>query len=545
MTKADAELFYSNEQRRFRRLEVSLPVWLAEEGDLTAGGVPAWSLGYTRDISIGGTKVIVPRGEEERWKAISERGTACLLRFDAPGIADTEFVSGRVKRAAYDAEAGHFWLGVQYDDGAEAGKAEVMRAGLRTVRSRQRWQWLLAFSMVVLMFAVVFINKLNGDVARQQQEVARLSKQLDNEQKTLTRLLKPTLVGTRAQGIDAAFETKQIDSRIRQLKANMARLNNPNNREAAELERVRKRASDGIVVSQDSGAGANINLGVALPYGYAWPQVTGDLEELLGRRVPTVVVFRDFKSSFPIEDAREARLRAKTLQVTWEPWHFSNQTAIKLKDITAGKHDKYIDRWATEAKAFGNELWVRWGHEFNGNWYPWSVSANGQNASVYIAAFRHMRTRFNKVGAFNVRWIWCMNAENVPEAPWNDPLRAYPGDSFVDMISIDGYNFGNTLSHSRWLSFDEIFDEPYSRIIKKWPNKPLMIGEISCATVGGDKAAWIRDMDRSLRGKYRRIQGLVWFDAQKEADWRMASSPATLSASRAVWQQRYYRRGEP
>jgi hypothetical protein len=51
-------------------------------------------------------------------------------------------------------------------------------------------------------------------------------------------------------------------------------------------------------------------------------------------------------------------------------------------------------------------------------------------------------------------------------------------------------------------------------------------------------------MDRTLRSKFSKIQGVVWFDAQKEADWRMASSPASLSASRAVWQQRYYRRGE-
>src|SRR5687768_17292608 len=133
MATPSEELFYSNEQRRFRRLEVSLPVWLAEENDLQ-GGVPAWSLGYTRDISVGGAKVIVPRGEEDRWKAICERGSTCLLRFDAPGIADTEYVTGRIRRAAYDAEIGHFWLGVEYNQGAETAKSEVIRAGLRTVQ---------------------------------------------------------------------------------------------------------------------------------------------------------------------------------------------------------------------------------------------------------------------------------------------------------------------------------------------------------------------------------------------------------------------------
>ena len=29
----------------------------------------------------------------------------------------------------------------------------------------------------------------------------------------------------------------------------------------------------------------------------------------------------------------EARVRAKTLQITWEPWRYSNPNAIKLNDI--------------------------------------------------------------------------------------------------------------------------------------------------------------------------------------------------------------------
>ena len=256
------------------------------------------------------------------------------------------------------------------------------------------------------------------------------------------------------------------------------------------------------------------------------------------------MIFRDWKSPFPIDDARDARVRGKTLQITWEPWHFSNPNAIKLQNIIAGKHDKYIDSWAQAARGFGSELWMRWGHEFNGNWYPWSITANKQNPKTYIAAFRHIRERFNRAGAFNVRWIWCLNAESVPNVKWNDPIRAYPGDAYVDMISIDGYNFGTSLPSSRWLSFAEVFAIPYSKVIKKFPNKPVMIGEIGCATAGGDKVAWIRDMDKQLRGPFRRIQGVVWFEAAKEADWRMMSSPQVVAVSRAVLQQPHYRRGE-
>jgi hypothetical protein len=52
-------------------------------------------------------------------------------------------------------------------------------------------------------------------------------------------------------------------------------------------------------------------------------------------------------------------------------------------------------------------------------------------------------------------------------------------------------------------------------------------------------------MDKVLRSRFHRVQGVVWFEAQKEADWRMTSSPGVLKASRTAWNQDYYRRGEP
>jgi hypothetical protein len=70
---------------------------------------------------------------------------------------------------------------------------------------------------------------------------------------------------------------------------------------------------------------------------------------------------------------------------------------------------------------------------------------------------------------------------------------------------------------------------------KLFPNKPIMIGEIGCADVGGDKVAWLKDMDKQLRGRFSRIQGLVWFEAEKEADWRLVSSPEVQATARAYF----------
>ncbi len=546
MAQNEDETVFLSEQRRFRRLEVSLPVWIGRESDLKA---PAsadrspWSLGYTRDVSMGGTKVIVPPGEERKWLSVVQDGALCLLRFDNPDRADgevDEYIPARVRHAAHDKAAGHFWLGVQYDEGAHSAKAAAMKSGLASANRRKRWQGSFVLALAAIGGLSFLINQQKASVSAAQlkakHEVA-LRTQLN---KQLSSLLRFNPVGSRAEGAALALQERDLKAKL----GTMTAFSKPENQGQGEEARKQKLAQDGLELSSAPTEGQNVDLGVALPYGYAWPIVVSDLEDALGRRVPTIVIFRDFKSPFPTEDAREARLRAKTLQVTWEPWLYSNPKAVSLSDVAAGKYDKYLDSWALAAKSFGAEVWIRWAHEFNGNWYPWAIGNNNKDAQIYIRAFRRAHDRFTRAGAFNVRWIWCVNSESVPDAPWNDPAKAYPGDAYVDMVSIDGYNFGSATPGSRWQSFREIYERPYAELSRRFPNKPIMIGEIGCASVGGDKVAWIRDMDRQLRGNFKRFQGVVWFEAAKEADWRMMSSPEVLAASRAVFLRQHYRRGE-
>jgi hypothetical protein len=357
MTEITEESVFLSEQRRFRRLEVSLPVWIGRERDLHAAPSEErspWSLGYTRDVSMGGTKVIVPPGEESKWLAAVAEGDLCLLRFDNPTRdgnrgEDDEYIPARVKHAAHDRSAGHFWLGVQYDEGAQAAKAAAMRAGLASANKRKRWQGAFALAVVAIFAAGFLINQQRDSLAREQQKTARANRQRAELNKRLSSLARFNPVGTRAEGVALALEEKDLRARLSSLK----KFSSEQNMTIGARARRKKLADDGLTFSSAAATGSNVELGVALPYGYAWPIVVSDLEEVLGRRVPNVVVFRDFKAPFPIEDAREARLRAKTLQITWEPWHFSNPKAVKLADIAAGKYDAYIDSWAQAAKSFG------------------------------------------------------------------------------------------------------------------------------------------------------------------------------------------------
>jgi beta-mannanase len=46
---------------------------------------------------------------------------------------------------------------------------------------------------------------------------------------------------------------------------------------------------------------------------------------------------------------------------------------------------------------------VSFGHEMNGNWYPWGTAHT--TAAQFVAAWRHIHDLFARVGATNVIWV--------------------------------------------------------------------------------------------------------------------------------------------
>ena len=537
---AIADTEYLREQRRFRRLEVSLPVWISTHA-AHAAGHEIWELGYTRDLSLGGAKVVVPPAELQQWRAAAQAGLPLVVRF-----ADESSDSAIIAAFARHVEIGksEITLGIQFDTAtARAARETALKRGFATLKNRRKWQGAFVLAAITAAGAFATVGGLRADVAARDAKITALQSQQNQARAQLQRLSKPTLAVTKSAGIDREFERQQVQARLEDLTANMARLNDPANRKSAIAQREKAARKLGLSL-QPTSTGARVQLAVAFPYGYNWPLVVGDLETALGRKIPHIVTFQDWSGPFPDLDAREARARGKTLQVTWEPWHFSDPNAIKLGDIIAGKHDKYIDNWAAGARSFGGEIWLRWGHEMNGNWYPWSVGQNGGDAQIWVKAYRHIHDRFRRIGASNVRWVWCFNAESVPAASWNEAAKTYPGATYVDAVAVDGYNFGTTTAHSRWQSFEEIFARPVALANENWPDKPLWIGETGCSTNGGDKVAWLRAMDKSLRGPLSRVESVTWFEAAKEADWRVMSSVGSAKTARQIWGGEYYKRGE-
>lgn len=229
---------------------------------------------------------------------------------------------------------------------------------------------------------------------------------------------------------------------------------------------------------------------------------------------------------------------------------YDNESSNVLLDIAAGKKDAYIDSWIEGFKNWRNSypaddqpsILLRFGHEFNGNWYPW-----GNQPEALKAAWIYLHQRFSDAGINNaVGWVWCAN--NVDIDDYSDIASYYPGDDYVDWLSIDGYNWGSNYSFTRWKSFDETFSQQYVKMVNLAPSKPIMLAEVGSAephdtpdpawNQDGDdsdmsesKDAWVADMMQRIQSNYPAIKSIVWFNTNKELSWALNLSANTgLSA---------------
>lgn len=161
--------------------------------------------------------------------------------------------------------------------------------------------------------------------------------------------------------------------------------------------------------------------GVSTPGG---PDATGELRAVTGAagQAPAVEMwFVDFASPPPIGALDAVRARGAQPVVTWEPWRalgdgrYDTQ-AVTMEQIAAGVHDDQLYRWADELRDWGGTVHLRFAHEPNGDWYPWS-SAGGTPPEVYVAAWRHVHDLFRLKGTTNVRWIWAVNVPHEGSSP--------------------------------------------------------------------------------------------------------------------------------
>jgi hypothetical protein len=102
----------------------------------------------------------------------------------------------------------------------------------------------------------------------------------------------------------------------------------------------------------------------------------------------------------------------------------------------AGRYDGDFAALGYDLVHYGQaDAILRVGWEFNGTWYPWSVT-NNTEAAEFAAYFRNIVTTMRAVPGAAFRFVWNPTSGSEPEVA----SKAYPGDAYVDYVGLDLYD---------------------------------------------------------------------------------------------------------
>ena len=158
--------------------------------------------------------------------------------------------------------------------------------------------------------------------------------------------------------------------------------------------------------------------------------------------------------------------------------------------------------WDTRA---ASNMYIRFAHEMNGNWYSWTVTPG--DIANYITAW-HRYYNLIQANFPGAKLVWCANAGSS----YNYDIRSlYPGDTYVDVVSVDAYN------RDPWVNTTAAFTTKTNSLspqggplgLESWRKfalshgKPLAISEWSNASVnagggGGDAPVFMQEYNKWL-----------------------------------------------
>ncbi|MFT4205083.1 MAG: hypothetical protein QM610_14355 [Chitinophagaceae bacterium] len=98
---------------------------------------------------------------------------------------------------------------------------------------------------------------------------------------------------------------------------------------------------------------------------------------------------------------------------------------------------------------------------------------------------------------------------------------------------------GTSQAQFSWQLFSDVFGTLHDQFTAAHPDKAIDVGELGCTSTGSDKAAWITDMFTSIPNRFPKLKFFVWFNINKETDWRFTSDEASINAFKAGLQKNY------
>jgi mannan endo-1,4-beta-mannosidase len=251
--------------------------------------------------------------------------------------------------------------------------------------------------------------------------------------------------------------------------------------------------------------------------------------------------------------AEAQRQGIRRVLITWEPWRpvpvalgtaaqAVPQPGYRNIEIARGAQDDYMFRFARSLRSFPGTVYLRYGHEMNGYWYPWS-----HGPQAYVWAWRRMVRIFRLVHADNVRFVWSVNPSLYDgAATWRRGLAAYwPGRRYVDVVGSTMIDFGGVKS------YPVAAFAPRLRWLHAHYRKPVALTGVNTAFQG--RLPWLRDL-HGLLARSPWIGTVVWSQLPSRGrahqagtgvvDWDVTQDPAGAGLLRAIIDDSVRRSGE-
>lgn len=248
-----------------------------------------------------------------------------------------------------------------------------------------------------------------------------------------------------------------------------------------------------------------------------------NLEQKLDYGFPVILRYQDMDEEIPLEALRSAKQKNKVVELTLQTTKSGKVVEDTTTKILNGEYQGYFERYAKALKELNYPVLFRLNNEMNGDWCQYSAYHYGKDADLYVELYRYVFDIFQKNGANNVLFVWNPNEISFPNFSWNHYMAYYPGNEYVDVVGLTGYNTGNYYRGERWRSFETIYDGLYEDYASRF-NHPMMITEFGSASFGGDKPEWMKDMFSKMK-KYDRIKLAIWWSG---TDWDENRNPARI-----------------
>ncbi len=274
---------------------------------------------------------------------------------------------------------------------------------------------------------------------------------------------------------------------------------------------------------------ADFKMGMFAPDRFGGLNRMEQIEKEIGYKFCTFLVYTEFTDRFGIEwndymrkvnnyfsyvepNLQYAKRTGRSIELTLQT-PLSRQTdANMIYEILNGEYDYFINSYAELISKYKDvTVLFRPFNEMNSDWCNYSAFHTSRDASIYVSLYKYLHDKFTKAGCDNIIWVWNPNEKSFPGYKWTHEALYYPGDEYVDVYGITGYNTGTYYDAEIWRSFDEIYEPIYSRA-EKINEKPIMITEFACSSIGGDKVYWTQNMFDVL-SKYKKIKVAVWWHA--------------------------------